>query len=79
VEIGYGIAPSKRGNGYATVAVAAMVEAALLDPSVDTLTAETAVQNLASQGVLERNGFARAGTRFDVEDGEVIRWARRLR
>jgi RimJ/RimL family protein N-acetyltransferase len=78
VEIGYGIAPSKRGNGYATSAVAAMVEAAVLDPSVDALTAETAVQNLASQAVLERNGFARASTRIDVEDGEVIGWARRL-
>ena len=78
VEIGYGIAPSKRGNGYATSAVAAMVEAAALDPSVDTLTAETTVQNLASQGALERNGFARASTRVDVEDGEVIGWARGL-
>jgi RimJ/RimL family protein N-acetyltransferase len=78
VEIGYGIAPSKRGNGYATSAVAAMVEFALLDPSVDTLSAETAVQNLASQGALERNGFARVSTRVDVEDGEVIGWARRL-
>lgn len=79
VEIGYGIAPSKRGNGYATSAVATMVDSAVLDPSVDTLTAETAAQNLASQIVLERNGFTRTGTRIDVEDGEVIGWARRLR
>jgi RimJ/RimL family protein N-acetyltransferase len=78
VEIGYGIAPSQRGHGYATSAVAAMVEAAMLDPSVDTLTAETAVQNFASQGVLERNGFARVGTRIDAEDDEVIGWERRL-
>ena len=78
VEIGYGIAPSKRGNGYATRAVAAMVKAAALDPSVDTLTAETAVQNSASQVVLERNGFARTGTRVDLEDGEVTGWTRRL-
>jgi len=77
VEIGYGIALSKRGNGYATSALAAMVQAAALDPSVDTLTAETAVQNLASQRVLERNGFARARTRIDVEDGEVIGWTLR--
>ena len=79
VEIGYGIALSKRGNGYATSAVAAMVQAAPLDPSVDTLTAETAAQNLASQRVLERNGFARASTRIDAEDGEVIGWTRRVR
>jgi RimJ/RimL family protein N-acetyltransferase len=78
VEIGFGIAPSKRGNGYATSAVAAMVEVAALDPSIDTLTAETAVQNIASQAVLERNAFARVGTRVDVEDGEVIGWARQL-
>jgi RimJ/RimL family protein N-acetyltransferase len=79
VEIGYGIALSKRGNGYATSAVAAMVQAAALDPCVDTLTAETALQNLASQRVLERNGFARASTRIDSEDGEVIGWTRRVR
>jgi RimJ/RimL family protein N-acetyltransferase len=79
VEIGYGTAPTKRGKGYATSAVAAMVEAAMLDPAVDMLVAETAVQNLASQIVLERNGFARTNMRTDAEDGEVIGWARRLR
>ncbi|HEY1653528.1 MAG TPA: GNAT family protein [Candidatus Tumulicola sp.] len=78
-EIGYSIAPHKRRKGYATGAVAAMVAGAMLDPSVDMLTAETAVHNLASQRVLERNGFARTGTRIDVEDGEVIGWSRRLR
>jgi RimJ/RimL family protein N-acetyltransferase len=78
VEIGYGIAPSKRGKGYSTRVVAAMIEAASLDPLVDTLTAETATGNVASQRALERNGFERTGTRHDAEDGEVIVWAKTL-
>jgi RimJ/RimL family protein N-acetyltransferase len=32
------------------------------------------VQNIASQRVLERNGFARIGERSDLEDGELILW-----
>lgn len=78
-EIGYGIAPSKRGRGYSTDVVAAIVEAASLDPSVDTLTAETALGNVRSQRALEGNGFERTGIRTDPEDGEVIVWAKALR
>lgn len=78
-EIGYGIAPSQRGKGYATQAVALMIEIASADPSLDTLTAETAVTNLASQVVLQRNGFTQTGTRFDAEDGEVTVWGKHLR
>lgn len=79
VEIGYGVAPARRGQGYATSLVAAIVEAASSDPSVNALIAETAVSNIASQRALTRNGFAEMGTRFDADDGEVIKWERRLR
>ncbi len=74
VEIGYGVAPSRRGRGHASRAVAAMLEAAHADPAVRAVVAETAVANPASQRVLEHNGFERAGSRVDPEDGEVLTW-----
>jgi ribosomal protein S18 acetylase RimI-like enzyme len=73
VEIGYGIAATRRRRGHATRAVAAMLETARRD-GVRVVLAETVVDNLASQRVLEHNGFERAGTRTDPEDGELILW-----
>jgi RimJ/RimL family protein N-acetyltransferase len=75
-EIGYGVAERSRRLGHATRAVAAVIHAAETDPQVRVLTAETSINNAASSRVLEKNGFCRAGTRFDPEDGEVIRWSR---
>jgi RimJ/RimL family protein N-acetyltransferase len=74
VEIGYGIAASRRGRGYATRAVAAVVAAARREPSLKAIVAETVADNFASQRVLEKNGFARAGEREDPEDGLLIVW-----
>ena len=61
VEIGYGIAAGRRGRGYATQAVAAVVAAARADPALRGVAADTAVANVASQRVLIKNGFARRG------------------
>jgi RimJ/RimL family protein N-acetyltransferase len=74
VEIGYGIAAARRGRGLATRAVAAMLDLAAEDPRIRALTAETAADNIASQRVLEKNGFIRVGTRVDPEDGALILW-----
>ena len=74
VEIGYGVAASRRNLGHATRAVAAMLDVAAKDPKVKTVTAMTAVANIASHRTLERNGFIRVGTDFDPEDGELICW-----
>lgn len=38
------------------------------------LSAETGVGNIASQRVLERNGFIRTGERIDAEEGPLICW-----
>ncbi len=73
VEIGYGIAATRRRRGHAGRAVAAMLAAARRD-GVRVVLAETVTDNVASQRVLERNGFARAGTRSDPEDGDLILW-----
>jgi RimJ/RimL family protein N-acetyltransferase len=57
VEIGYELAPSARGAGYATEAVRAVCELALADAEVRAVTARTLPGNSASQAVLLRCGF----------------------
>jgi RimJ/RimL family protein N-acetyltransferase len=77
VEIGYGVAASRRRLGYATQAVAAMLELAKADPAVQVICADTAADNIPSHRVLERNGFTRIREHIDPEEGEaLIRWER---
>lgn len=76
VEIGYGIAPGRRRRGHATRAVGLLVRIAREDPAVRVVLADTAVDNLASQRALEKNGFERVATHTDPVDGEaLIRWS----
>jgi RimJ/RimL family protein N-acetyltransferase len=72
-EIGYGIADSRQGRGHATGAVGALLPI-LRARGFDGLTAETGIDNRASQVVLERNGFVRTGERTDPEDGDLYLW-----
>lgn len=44
------------------------------DQRVGLVSAETSAGNVASQRVLERNGFVRTGERVDEEDGQLICW-----
>jgi RimJ/RimL family protein N-acetyltransferase len=74
IEIGYGIAPSRRGRGAARRAVADVLAWAREDPRVARITANTAVNNHASQCVLERNGFTKTATAANDDDGELICW-----
>lgn len=74
LHIGYGVAPTRRGQGVATRAVADLVAWARADDRVRALTAETSVDNLASQTVLARNGFQIVGERVDDEDGPLLMW-----
>lgn len=74
VQIGYGVAPGSQGRGHAASAVAALLEWARDDGRVNAIIAETAIGKLASQRVLERNGFARTGERLDDEDGALFCW-----
>ena len=76
-EIGYGVAASRERKGFASAAVAALLPV-LNARAVTTVTAETSVDNPASQRVLERNAFARIGGRVDEEDGPVIVWERKV-
>lgn len=56
VEIGYGLAPSARGHGYATEALRAIVDLAET-LEITTVRADTDLDNTASQRVLEKAGF----------------------
>ncbi len=78
VEIGYAVAPQRRRRGYATAAVTALIGLAEQDAHISDLSAETALANLASQRVLEANGFAATGRGFDRDEGEMILWRRAL-
>ncbi len=79
VDIGYGIAASRRRRGYATRAVRLMVARTRSDPAIATMAAMTVVDNVASHAVLQRNGFAQVLTRDDPEEGRVIIWRLKLR
>jgi RimJ/RimL family protein N-acetyltransferase len=57
VEIGYALAPSARGQGLGTAAVAALVGRLAAVPGIRRLTAVTGAQNTASRRLLERQGF----------------------
>ncbi|WP_298212199.1 GNAT family N-acetyltransferase [Ferrimicrobium sp.] len=67
VEIGYGIVGSQRGRGYATQAVALLLQIAQEAQEVAVVRATTLPTNRASQRVLERLGFSciqNAGAEF---------------
>jgi RimJ/RimL family protein N-acetyltransferase len=76
VEIGYGVADEFTGRGFATVGVALMLEEAFCADQIGAVTAETAVENIASQRVLEKNGFKQTGSRIDAEEGCLKQWRR---
>jgi RimJ/RimL family protein N-acetyltransferase len=78
VEIGYGIAASRRRRGHASRAVAAMLEYASADPQVRSVIATIAPDNRASSRAVEANGFVQNGTVLDPEDGELLLWRRDL-
>jgi RimJ/RimL family protein N-acetyltransferase len=56
VEIGYGLAPSARGHGYAAEAVIALLTVAT-DHGLSRVIADTTLDNIASQRTLVRAGF----------------------
>jgi GNAT superfamily N-acetyltransferase len=57
VEIGYSLAPSARGKGIGTAAVAALVGRLAAVPEIGQITAVTGAGNTASRRLLERCGF----------------------
>jgi RimJ/RimL family protein N-acetyltransferase len=75
VEIGYSLAPSARGQGIGTAAVAAFVRRLAEEPGIQRITAVTGAQNTASRLLLERQGFHRTDT---LPDTDEVRYTRNL-
>lgn len=69
VELGYGVAPSRRGRGYASEAVLALTAHAFTAPEVRAVFAHVEPSNPASVRVLEKAGFTPAGP--GAEEGTV--------
>lgn len=64
-EIGYSIAASHQGHGFATEAISGLIQLAY-QRELKTLVAETEPQNVPSIGALQRNGFTEV---FQSESG----------
>ena len=61
VVVGFGLAASARGQGYATEALVALTRWAVAQPEVRVVAADTTHANVASQAVVTRAGFRHAG------------------
>ena len=71
VEIGYGLAPSARGHGYAAEAVVALLSVAA-DNGLSRVLADTTLDNIASQRTLIRAGFRLVSTDAELHHYEVL-------
>jgi len=71
VEIGYGLAPSARGNGFAAEAVIALLTVAA-NHGLFKVIADTTLDNIASQRTLIRAGFRLVSTDAEVHHYEVL-------
>jgi len=69
LELGYGIAPSRRGRGYATEAVLAMLAFASTLPGVTGVFVDAEAENVGSVRVLEKSGM-----RYEFRKGPLVRY-----
>ncbi len=60
-SVGYWVASAANGRGHATAAVREIVRVAFEELELHRVQAETLLDNVRSQRVLERNGFTRYG------------------
>lgn len=70
-EIGYGLAPSARGHGYAAEAVIALLSVAA-DHGLFRVIADTTLDNIPSQRTLIRAGFRLVRTDAELHHYEVL-------
>lgn len=69
VEIGLGIAPAARGQGYATESLRAMWDWACQQPEVRVLRYTVSPDNAASQAIIAKFPARHIGVQIDDEDG----------
>ncbi|MEM1322382.1 MAG: GNAT family N-acetyltransferase [Bacteroidota bacterium] len=76
IEIGYGIAPAYRNQGFATEAARALLLDAFTDPDVQTIFAHTLPESNASNHILRKIGMHQSAVLNDPEEGEI--WQYRI-
>ena len=69
IEIGLGIEPSFRGQGYAQEALRGMWDWVVCDELVNTLRYTVSPDNAPSQAIIKKFGFHLVGLQIDEEDG----------
>lgn len=72
VEVGYGIDPRYRRQGYARAALRTLIERARREPAVRTLRATVSPDNIPSRDLVLSEGLIEAGEQTDDEDGLEI-------
>ena len=72
LEIGGFLIPSERGKGYTTEAIQIMVDYLFLSKDIVRIQSGAHVENIASQRVLEKNGFKREG----LHRKEMFMWGK---
>nr|WP_199755993.1 GNAT family N-acetyltransferase [Chroococcidiopsis cubana] len=74
VEIGYSVAPSYRGKGFATSAACQLIKIAFESELVDCVSAHTLAEPNASTRVLAKCGMTKVSETVDPDVGAVWRW-----
>jgi [ribosomal protein S5]-alanine N-acetyltransferase len=74
IEIGYGIAPSYQGRGFATTAVHQLINIAFESKLVVRVFAHTLPENNASTRVLAKCGMTKVGDAIEPDVGNVWKW-----
>jgi RimJ/RimL family protein N-acetyltransferase len=78
VEIGYGIVPSHRGQGYAREAIAALTDWAFATGEARVCVASVSPRNAASLALVRSIGFRQVGEQVDEVDGLELGFERAL-
>ena len=76
-ELGYSVAPARRGRGIATAVVLELLARGRRAGLVEAV-AHTLPERSPSTSVLARCGFTKVGDSVDPQDGPVWRWTIRL-
>ena len=66
VMVGYGLVEPARGHGYATEALRALIGYAARQPAAKRAVADTVKDNVPSQRVLDKAGFAKTHETYDA-------------
>lgn len=74
VEIAYFTFPGFEGHGWGGDMATALVDMALGEETVSTITAHTAPEDNPSTKILNRLGFEHVRTLEDPEDGTIWQW-----